>query len=181
MVHLLLQLRLKKRFERARVKILLQPLPALEVIFLTRLGLHRESGGANDIARLEHERQRVFVALRLQIGVAGLLESVGVRAVGRHAIVQASAAGREAFFLGVVLAEDQPHDSVLKVALEVGGGERRLGNHPAGRENTEVKVGTARVVGGGGQNVEVGGLGVAEAAAAVGVDPRQSYLYGAKL
>ena len=66
------------------------------------------------------------------------LEGRGVGAVAAHAVVQARAAGREAFRLGVVDAVDQAHELAHHVAMEPGRAEGVLGDHPARREDHEV-------------------------------------------
>ena len=67
-----------------------------------------------------------------------------VGAVAGHQIVQAHAAGREAFGLGVIVAVDQPHALAHHVAVEPGRAERVLGDHPARREDDEIGIGAAR-------------------------------------
>ncbi len=80
-----------------------------------------------------------------------------------HAVVQAGAAGRKPFGLGVIGAGDQAHQFVHDVAVEPGRPEAVLGHHPAGREDHEVDVGCARRVRGRGQDGEDRGVRVVEA------------------
>ncbi len=47
------------------------------------------------------------------------------------------------FRFGVVLAVDQPHEFVHEIAMEPRRTERVLGDHPARRENHEIKIGSA--------------------------------------
>ena len=70
-------------------------------------------------------------------------EGFGVGTVAAHAVVQAGAAGDEAFGLGVVFALDQAHELVHEVAVEPRRAEGVLGHHPARREDGEVDVGGA--------------------------------------
>ena len=88
--------------------------------------------------RLEHEGQRIVQTLRLELGGAGALVGFGVGSVARHAVVQAGAAGQEAFGLGIVLAADQAHELVHQIAVEPRRPERVLGHQPARREDGEI-------------------------------------------
>src|SRR5690606_26233075 len=93
------------------VEVLLQPLPAFVIVALQLRACQRLRGGADDAARLEHERHRIADIVRLPgVGGRGFLEGAGVGAVPAHAIVQAGAARREAVGLGVVDAVDQAHE-----------------------------------------------------------------------
>src|SRR5262249_26331616 len=78
-------------------EVLRESLPAVEIILLELRRFERESRRADDVAALEHERERVLDLLRCERGVAGPLEALYVRAVPRHAVVQARAARQEAF------------------------------------------------------------------------------------
>ena len=122
------------------VKLFAQTLPDLEVLTIELGSLKRIFRWLTDKAGLEHKSQRVLNANRFQVGIACFLEGLGVWAVARHAIVQAGAAGDKAFRLGIVLATNQPHELVHKIAMEPGGTEGALGNHPTRRKNYEVKI-----------------------------------------
>src|SRR5690349_6404783 len=82
------------------IEVLLQSLPATEVVGLQLRAFEREACRANRRTRLEHERHRVDDVMRLA-GVRGdrLLERLVIRTVPAHAIVQARAAGDEALCL----------------------------------------------------------------------------------
>ena len=70
--------------------------------------------------------------------VRRLLERARIRAVPRHAVVQARAARHEAFGLRVVRAVHEAHELARDVAMEPGRAERILGGEPARREDHEV-------------------------------------------
>ena len=53
-----------------------------------------------------------------EIGVSRLLEGLGIGTVPAHAVVQARAAGREAFALRVVHAVDEAHELAGDVAVK---------------------------------------------------------------
>ena len=71
------------------------------------------------------------------------LPGLGVGTVRGHAIVQAGAAGQEAFGLGVVDAVQQAHELGHDVAVIPGRPERVLADQPARREDDEVDIGGA--------------------------------------
>src|ERR1700729_2859115 len=77
------------------------------VVGLAMRGLHGLPGGDDHPAALEHERERAVDLLRGQLGGARPGVRLGVRAVRGEGVVQAGAAGHEAFGLGVVGAADQ--------------------------------------------------------------------------
>src|SRR5580700_5332086 len=128
----------------AAVKLFLQPLPALEVLMIELRSLQREPRRPARKARLKHERERVLCIHGLQLGLAGLLKRLCIRAVPRHAIVQARAARHKTFGLGVVLAINQPHKLIHEVAMKPRRSKRMLGHHPARRKNHEVKIRSPR-------------------------------------
>ena len=103
---------------------------------------------------------------RLELGLARFAPAVEVGPVPAHQIVQAQAAGREAFGLGVIFAGDQPHRLAHHVAVEPGRAERVLGDHPARREDDEVGIGAAGDVARAGQHREDRRVGMVEADAA---------------
>src|SRR5262245_23078818 len=69
-------------------EMLVQALPALEVILLQLGRFHRIAREAHGKARLEHEGHGVVELVRLEIGLAGALPGLRVRPVRRHAVVQ---------------------------------------------------------------------------------------------
>ena len=64
--------------------------------------------------------------------------------MGQHHVVKAGPAGNEAFFLGVVLAGDQPHEFGHDVAVVPGWPEGVFSHHPAWWEDNEIDVRRAR-------------------------------------
>ena len=50
-------------------------------------------------------------------GFCDTLESLGIQAMARHAVVQAGAAGDESFGLGIINAKDEAHDFVHQVNM----------------------------------------------------------------
>src|SRR5215472_11849657 len=88
-------------------EVLRESLPAVEIILLELGRFERESRRADDVAALEHERERVLDLLGRERSVAGPLEALRVRSVPRHAVVQARAARQEAFRFRVVGAVDE--------------------------------------------------------------------------
>ena len=119
-------------------------------------------GDALREARLEHEGERAFELVRLQLGVARVLEGFDVGAMRQHGVVQRHAARHEALRLGVVLAIDQPHELAHDVHVVPGRPERILRHQPAIREDHEVDIGGARRLGGRGQHGEDRGVGMVE-------------------
>ena len=86
-----------------------------------------------------------------------------VGAVARHEVVERKTAVGEPFRLGVVGAFDQAHALAHRVAVEPGRPERLLGDHPARREDDEVGIGSARSLGGAGEDGEDARVGMVEA------------------
>src|SRR5690606_7929539 len=81
------------------------------IVLLESAALRGELRDALREACLEHERQRAFELVRLEVGVARLLEGVHIRSVRQHRIVQGSAAGDEAAArLRVILAVYEAHE-----------------------------------------------------------------------
>ena len=128
------------------VEVLFQSLPAVDVVVLPGRQRRRVFRHALAVARLEHEGQRVGQLHRLELGVAGVLEGVGVGTVRQHLVVQAHAAGHEALGLGVIDAINQPHELGHDVAVIPRRPEGVLRHRPALREDHEVDVGGARRV-----------------------------------
>src|ERR1035438_4752371 len=126
------------------IELLSQSLPALEVLVIELRGLQSKPGRLAHEASLEHEGQRVLDVNGLQIGLAGLLECLGIGSMTSHAIVQARAAGHESLSLRVVLSMDQSHELIHEIAMKPRWTKGVLGNHPARREDYEVKIGGAR-------------------------------------
>src|SRR6478735_1716793 len=81
--------------------LILEAGPAVGVVLVERGALHRELGGNETVAALEHEGQRVVELLRLEVAVARLVEGFLVGPVRHHAVVQARATRLEASGLGV--------------------------------------------------------------------------------
>src|SRR5207253_10073612 len=92
------------RLLAARIEVLAQAPPAIDVVVLPLAELGRVFRQALREAGLEHECQGVAELDRLELAVAGVLEGGFVRSVRQHAIVQRDAAGNEALRLGVVHA-----------------------------------------------------------------------------
>ena len=123
---------------------LLQACPAIHVIVLQALVRGGEFRHALAQARLEHEGERVGELHRLQFDIAGVLEGVGVRTMRQHGVVQADAAGHEAFGLGVIDAVNEAHEFRHDVAVIPGRPERVFRDTPAFRENHEIDIRGAR-------------------------------------
>src|ERR1700754_2622263 len=92
------------------IEVLLQPLPAVNIVVLPR----RQFGGVFRhplaVAGLEHEGERVGKLHRLQVGLACVLKRLAVGTVRQHLVVQAHAARHEAFGLSVIDAVNQAHE-----------------------------------------------------------------------
>ena len=155
------------------VKCLARSLPAGEVVGLPLRRLQRKARWPDDIAALEHEGERRFDLVRGECSRARPLEGRRVGPVTAHAVVQARAARREAFRLGVVNTVDQAHEFAHHVAMEPGRAKGVLGDHPARRKDHEVKVGRSRRVGGRGQHGEDRRIGMIEAHAVDDVEARE--------
>src|SRR6516165_5256453 len=92
------------------------------------------------IARLEHEGERRSEFLRLQLLLRGFIVSLFVRAMRQHAIVERYAARQETLLLGIILAEDQPHELAHDIDVKPGWTERMLRDEPPLRENHEIDI-----------------------------------------
>ena len=142
---------------------LIQPLPAFEIIVLQFRQLDGVAREPHGVAALEHERHGVFDLVRLELGVRRALPGVGVGAVGGHAIVQAGAAGQKTFGLGVVDAVQQAHELGHDVAVIPRRPERVLADEPARREDDEIDCCGARHVGRRGEHAVDRRIGMIEA------------------
>ncbi|CAM2144933.1 hypothetical protein PT2222_160209 [Paraburkholderia tropica] len=130
-----------------RIEMFLEALPALVVMRLQLRRFEREARRPDQRAGLEHERHRVADLVRLRrIGVRGFFEGLGVRAVARHAVVQARPARHEALGLRVVRAVHEAHELARDVAVIPGRTEGVLGREPARRKDHEVDRVDARRV-----------------------------------
>ena len=135
-------------------KVLLEALPAFEVVMLKLRGFDGIARQPHREPALEHERHSVLDLVRLERHLGGPLPGLGVRAVRGHAIVQAGAARQEAFRLGVVGAMQQAHELGHDVAVKPRRPERVLGDEPAWRENHEIDIGGAGEVRRSGEHAE---------------------------
>src|SRR5271156_3802878 len=120
-----------------------QATPDSVVVLLAVTGPHGLLGGDDHPAALEHEGQRAVDLLRAQLGRAGLVERLSVRAVRGERVVQTGPAGHEPLGPGVVDAVYQPHELGHDVAVVPGRAEGVLADQPARREDHEVDVGQA--------------------------------------
>ena len=154
-------------------KLLLQALPAFEIIVLQLGGFDRIARQPHGVAALEHERHGVVDLLRLELRARRLLPALGVRAVRAHAIVQARAARQEAFRLGVIGAVEKPHELGHDVAMEPRRPERVFADQPARREDREIDGRGAGKVRGRGQDGKDRRIGMIEADRADDVEARQ--------
>src|ERR1700690_691628 len=118
--------RLDSRGRLSLRELLPQPLPAFEVLMIKLRTLQRKLRRLAHEPSLEHERHSVAEIDRLQLGLARFFERLRVRAVTRHAIVQASAARHESLRLGVVFPANQPHEFIHEIAVKPGRTERML-------------------------------------------------------
>ena len=126
--------------------------------------------------RLEHEGHRIFEFVRLQLRVARALERVAIRPMRQHRIVQAHAARREAFGLGVVQAVDQPHELAHAVHVIPGRPERIFRHHPAFGEADESMFAVPGVSDGDVMTVKIDGSAWSNKSGPTGEKRRKSYL-----
>src|ERR1700691_3234405 len=100
------------------LKLLPQPLPALEVLMVEMRTLERKFRWLAHEASLEHERQSVAQINRRQCRLADLLKGLSLGSMPCHAIVQAGAARHKPFSLRVIFTANQPHELVHEIAMK---------------------------------------------------------------
>jgi len=120
---------------------LLERLPHLVIFALQAICFEREARGVQHQLSFEHEGQGVAEIMRLELGVRGALEGLGIRPVPLHAAMQAGRAGNKALRLGIVLAKNQAHEFVHRIAVEPGRPKGVFRHHPARGEDDEIDVG----------------------------------------
>lgn len=128
------------RFSVFDTKIVFQLLPALEIFmiqFVTNLLAPFRCCHAQ--RRLEHESLRAFGdSLRFQFRRGSSFEALEVGSMWSHNRVQCCTARTESTFLGLVFAENQPHELAHAVTVVVRRSERVFLHRPAWRKNHKV-------------------------------------------
>src|ERR1700733_13491390 len=93
---------------------------------------------------LKHEGQGTAKIVWLEFSTHCTLEGLCIRPVCLHTAVQTGGTGNEPLCLGVILAEDQAHELVHRVAVEPGRTKSMLRHHPPWRKDAEVHIGCTR-------------------------------------
>ncbi|MPL83872.1 hypothetical protein SDC9_29831 [bioreactor metagenome] len=144
------------------VELLLEAVPAIDVIVLHRRLGRGEGGQVLREAGLEHELHRLGLIDRHHRLGRTMLEGGAVGAVRQHAVVQAHAARDEALRLGIIDAIDVAHQLGHDVLVIPRRAEAVLGHHPALAEQHEIDVGGAFLTRGRGQHGEDRRIGMVE-------------------
>src|SRR6476660_7372021 len=106
------------------IKSRIQPLPTGSIVFLQESTFQGKTSRTIKHGRFEHESHGLVEILRLQIGLDSVLESLGLRPVREHAVMQAAATRlKAAGWFCIIHPINQPHIFTHHIAMEIGRAE----------------------------------------------------------